>query len=139
MELASLRADVAALLTPIEPAPEATPTADEDDVVMTTLFGDAMPPPDSSRAFEKRPHSDHTFDTEEGHRSKKKVRQQIEAAQQQSILDEEMRQQRAREISVGPSGIVSTTEGALTTSEGATDGVSRVDPSGFGKPDPPTS
>uniref|UniRef100_M1DDR5 Integrase core domain containing protein n=1 Tax=Solanum tuberosum TaxID=4113 RepID=M1DDR5_SOLTU len=45
-ELANLRADVDALLAPPETEPE--PAVFDDEVVMTSLFGVAMPPPNSS-------------------------------------------------------------------------------------------
>uniref|UniRef100_M1DYN2 Integrase core domain containing protein n=1 Tax=Solanum tuberosum TaxID=4113 RepID=M1DYN2_SOLTU len=45
-----------------------------DDMVMTPLFGDSMPPPDLSRAAKKRHPSDHTSDTEEAQRLRKKER-----------------------------------------------------------------
>ncbi|WMV24283.1 hypothetical protein MTR67_017668 [Solanum verrucosum] len=56
-ELDSLCADFAALLAPLETKPESSPTAPDDDVVMTALFGNAMQPPDSSRCVGKHPHS----------------------------------------------------------------------------------
>ncbi|WMV45470.1 hypothetical protein MTR67_038855 [Solanum verrucosum] len=65
MELASLRADVDVLLAPSEIAPEGAPTVEKDEVVVTALFGDTMPPPDSSRVAGKRHCSNHTFDTKE--------------------------------------------------------------------------
>lgn len=58
MELASLCADVVALLAPSEPAPEETPVAEEDDVVMTALLVNSMPPPDSFCAIGKHPRYD---------------------------------------------------------------------------------
>ncbi|WMV41758.1 hypothetical protein MTR67_035143 [Solanum verrucosum] len=47
-ELARLRADVDALLALIKSIPEPAPEVEKDEVVMSTLFGDPMPPPDTS-------------------------------------------------------------------------------------------
>uniref|UniRef100_M1DRZ0 Integrase core domain containing protein n=1 Tax=Solanum tuberosum TaxID=4113 RepID=M1DRZ0_SOLTU len=138
-ELTSLCAEVVALLDPTDTAPEAATTAEEDDVVMTTLFGHAMPPPDSSCVVGKRHCSDHTYDADEARRLKKKERKQFEVAQMDSILNEERRQQRVREVYVGPSGISSTTDDAPIVGEGTTDGVPSVDPTSSGKLDPPAS
>uniref|UniRef100_M1DQ52 Integrase core domain containing protein n=1 Tax=Solanum tuberosum TaxID=4113 RepID=M1DQ52_SOLTU len=136
-ELARLRSNVDALLAPNETVPKTTPEVEKDEVVMTTFFGDIMPPPDPSRAAGKRHcSSDHTSDTEEVQRAKKRECQQLEAAQRRSIIDEELRQQRAQEIDVGPSGLRSTTNGVSTIDEGATDGVPIADPAGSGKLDP---
>uniref|UniRef100_M1DGN6 Uncharacterized protein n=1 Tax=Solanum tuberosum TaxID=4113 RepID=M1DGN6_SOLTU len=106
---------------------------------MSALFGNSMPPPDSSPAAGKRPHSDHTADTEKAPRLSNKERQQFEEASRASILAEERRQHRDREMNIDPSGCVSTTKGASLFDESGTDGTPRVDPAGFGKPDPPTS
>uniref|UniRef100_M1DL59 Integrase core domain containing protein n=1 Tax=Solanum tuberosum TaxID=4113 RepID=M1DL59_SOLTU len=70
------------------------------------------------------------------------------AAQRAFIMDEELRQQRAREIGVGASrrvgttdGVarvdVSITEGAAMVDAGTTDGNPIVDLAGSGKSDPP--
>uniref|UniRef100_M1DHP0 Integrase core domain containing protein n=1 Tax=Solanum tuberosum TaxID=4113 RepID=M1DHP0_SOLTU len=88
-------------------APEANPAAEEDDVVMTALIEDVMPPPDSYRAAGKRLRSDNTSDIDEAQRFKKKDN--------------------------------STTDGSSIIGEGPTNGVPSVDPTGFRKPDPPTS
>uniref|UniRef100_M1DAT3 Integrase core domain containing protein n=1 Tax=Solanum tuberosum TaxID=4113 RepID=M1DAT3_SOLTU len=138
-ELASLRADVDAFLAPPETTLEATPTEKEDDEVMTALFGEGMPSPDSSRAAGKHHRSNHTSDADEAHRLQKKKHQQVAVAQKESILDKKRRQQQARGIGVGPSGSLRTTVGATLVGEGATDGVPSVDPAGSGKPNPPTS
>uniref|UniRef100_M1DUW8 Integrase core domain containing protein n=1 Tax=Solanum tuberosum TaxID=4113 RepID=M1DUW8_SOLTU len=53
------------VLGPVEKVPKSTPAVPEDEVAMTSLFGDTMPPPNSSRAAGKRHCSDHTSDTEE--------------------------------------------------------------------------
>uniref|UniRef100_M1DA83 Integrase core domain containing protein n=1 Tax=Solanum tuberosum TaxID=4113 RepID=M1DA83_SOLTU len=122
-ELASLCADVAALLALTETEPESAPAVPEDEVLMTALFGNTMPPPDSSRTTGKCPRSDRTTDTEEARCLKKKECQQFEKAHRASILDEERTQQWAREVDIGPSGSLSTTEGATLVDESATDGV----------------
>uniref|UniRef100_M1CWJ2 Integrase core domain containing protein n=1 Tax=Solanum tuberosum TaxID=4113 RepID=M1CWJ2_SOLTU len=59
---------------PLETNPESSPTASNDEVVMTALFGDAMPPLDSSRIAGKRYHSDRTSDDVEVQRLKNKER-----------------------------------------------------------------
>ncbi|WMV37857.1 hypothetical protein MTR67_031242 [Solanum verrucosum] len=72
-ELARLRSDVDALLDPAKTVLETTHVDEADDVVMTTLFGDTMPPPDPSHVAGKHHRSsDHTFDTEEARRAKKR-------------------------------------------------------------------
>ncbi|WMV08762.1 hypothetical protein MTR67_002147 [Solanum verrucosum] len=48
-KLASLCADVDALLAPPEVVPKCEPEVETDEAVMTELFGDTMPPPDPSR------------------------------------------------------------------------------------------
>ncbi|KAK4731634.1 hypothetical protein R3W88_024622 [Solanum pinnatisectum] len=74
-ELVSLYTNVTALLAPTQTASEAIPKMEEDHVVMTALFGYAMPPPYSFYAAGKRHRSDHTSDTNEARRLKKKERQ----------------------------------------------------------------
>ncbi|KAK4717943.1 hypothetical protein R3W88_016281 [Solanum pinnatisectum] len=138
-ELANLHADVDGFLAPSDIAPEVAPAAEEDEMVMTDLFRDDMPPLVSSRAARKRHHSNHTSDTDEARRLKIKEFQQFEVAQRESILDEDMRQQRAREIDSGPSGLRSTTNGVPIVGKGATDGIPSVDPVSSGKLDPPTT
>uniref|UniRef100_M1CY38 Integrase core domain containing protein n=1 Tax=Solanum tuberosum TaxID=4113 RepID=M1CY38_SOLTU len=69
-ELDSLCTDVAALLAPPETKPESSPTAPDDEVVMTALFGDAMPPPNYSRDVGKHPYSARTSDDVEPKRLK---------------------------------------------------------------------
>uniref|UniRef100_M1DNT2 Integrase core domain containing protein n=1 Tax=Solanum tuberosum TaxID=4113 RepID=M1DNT2_SOLTU len=66
-ELAKLRSDVDALLTPLNTVPEVAPTTEENEVVMIALLGDTMPPPDPSHDVGKRHHFDHTSDTEEAY------------------------------------------------------------------------
>uniref|UniRef100_M1DAF8 Integrase core domain containing protein n=1 Tax=Solanum tuberosum TaxID=4113 RepID=M1DAF8_SOLTU len=50
MELARLCSDVDALISPTEVVLETEPEVEDDEVVMSTLFGDTMPPPDPSHA-----------------------------------------------------------------------------------------
>uniref|UniRef100_M1DJ61 Integrase core domain containing protein n=1 Tax=Solanum tuberosum TaxID=4113 RepID=M1DJ61_SOLTU len=149
-ELESLRADVIVLLAPLETEQESTPMAQFDDVVMSTLFEDDMPLPNSSHADRKRPHSGHSSDDTEDERLRKRERQQTEVAGRASIVDEEMRQQRAMEISIGPSSGMSTTGGAIRVAESttkgdemvdgsATEGILSINPAGSGKLDSPTS
>ncbi|KAK4729550.1 hypothetical protein R3W88_022538 [Solanum pinnatisectum] len=138
-ELKSLCADVIVLLTPLETELESASTASVDDVVMN-----------SSYAIRKCPCSGRTSNDIEVERLRMRERLQTKVAWRASIVDEELRQQQAREIGVGPSSSVSTTEGAekvdVSTTERAgivdgstTEGVPNVDPVGFGKPDPPAS
>jgi len=76
--------------------------------------------------------------------------QQLEEATRASLLEEEMRQQRAREVDVGPSARVRTTEDVERVDENttksvgivdesATDGVPSVDPTGSQKLESPVS
>ncbi|WMV46721.1 hypothetical protein MTR67_040106 [Solanum verrucosum] len=58
MELARLRSDVDALLSPAETVSK---TAPEVEVVMTSLFGDTMPPLDPSCATGKRHRSSDSY------------------------------------------------------------------------------
>uniref|UniRef100_M1DK04 Integrase core domain containing protein n=1 Tax=Solanum tuberosum TaxID=4113 RepID=M1DK04_SOLTU len=82
IELATLCADVDPLLAPDKFVPEPAPEVEEDEVVISTLFSDTMPPRDSSRASGKRHRSFvHTSDAEESRRAKKRERQELETAQ----------------------------------------------------------
>uniref|UniRef100_M1DBG1 Integrase core domain containing protein n=1 Tax=Solanum tuberosum TaxID=4113 RepID=M1DBG1_SOLTU len=75
-ELARLRADVDALLDPAESVPEPAPEVEKDEVVISALFGETMPPSDTSRAAGKCHHSSVlTSDMEEARRVKKKERE----------------------------------------------------------------
>ncbi|WMV59042.1 hypothetical protein MTR67_052427 [Solanum verrucosum] len=66
VDLPIFGADLANFVEQIETIPEDAPTVEEDEVVMTALFDDTMPPPDTSRAAGKHHHpSDHTIDTKE--------------------------------------------------------------------------
>uniref|UniRef100_M1DI66 Integrase core domain containing protein n=1 Tax=Solanum tuberosum TaxID=4113 RepID=M1DI66_SOLTU len=147
-ELESLSADVDVLLAPLETEPESAPTAPVDDVVMSALYGDDMLPPDSSHAIGKRPRSGRTSDDTEAEGVRNRERQQTEVAWRASIVDEEIRQQRDREIGLGPCSGVSTTDGEVRVDESttesagivnrsATDAVPSVDPVGSGKSNPP--
>ncbi|KAH0750729.1 hypothetical protein KY290_029961 [Solanum tuberosum] len=80
MELVILRADVDCFLSPSNIAPEVAPAAEEDELVMTDLFGDDMPPPDSSCATCKCHLSNHTSDADKAQRLKNKEHKQFEGA-----------------------------------------------------------
>ncbi|KAK4737437.1 hypothetical protein R3W88_001134 [Solanum pinnatisectum] len=160
-ELEGLHANIVVLLAPPETEPEYAPTTPGDDVMMSALFGDNMLPPDSSPIAGKRPCSGCTSDDVKAPRLRKRERQQTKVAQRASIIDEELRHQRANEVGVGTSARVSTTDGAkrvdVSTTDGvvrvdestteivgivdgsANDGIPSVDPVGSGKPNPPTS
>uniref|UniRef100_M1DRY3 Integrase core domain containing protein n=1 Tax=Solanum tuberosum TaxID=4113 RepID=M1DRY3_SOLTU len=139
MELARLRSYVDALLAPGEVVPKTAPEVEENEVVMSALFGDTMPPPDPSPAGKRHHSSEHTYETDEARRERKRERQELAVAQRQSIVDEELRQHGACEIRVGPSGSRSTTEGVTTIAKGVTDDVPITDPASSWKSDPPTS
>uniref|UniRef100_M1DJ30 Integrase core domain containing protein n=1 Tax=Solanum tuberosum TaxID=4113 RepID=M1DJ30_SOLTU len=64
-ELASLPIDVSSLLAPIETVSEDAPEVEVDEVVMTVLFGDTVPPPDPSRTTGRHNSSEHTSDADE--------------------------------------------------------------------------
>uniref|UniRef100_M1DKP5 Integrase core domain containing protein n=1 Tax=Solanum tuberosum TaxID=4113 RepID=M1DKP5_SOLTU len=90
-ELSSLYADIDTLLpTPPKTELESAPNAPVDELVMTALFGNDMPPPDSSHAAGKGPCFGRTSDGAEAQRLKKNERQQLEEATRVLILDEEM-------------------------------------------------
>uniref|UniRef100_M1DUS9 Integrase core domain containing protein n=1 Tax=Solanum tuberosum TaxID=4113 RepID=M1DUS9_SOLTU len=81
IELTRLRSYVDALLAFVETVPEPTPEDEVDEVVMTTLFGDTMPPPDPSREPGKSTRSsEQTSAVKEARQAKKREKQQIEAA-----------------------------------------------------------
>uniref|UniRef100_M1DQD9 Uncharacterized protein n=1 Tax=Solanum tuberosum TaxID=4113 RepID=M1DQD9_SOLTU len=77
-ELARLWSNVNALLSPAEVVLESTLEVEEDEVVMTALFGDTIPTPDPSCAARKCHRSDHTSHTEEARQLKKKEDQKLE-------------------------------------------------------------
>lgn len=58
--LARLWANADDLLAPIEEVPDFSPEVEEGEVVMTTIFGDIMPPLDHSHVAKKRHCFDHT-------------------------------------------------------------------------------
>uniref|UniRef100_M1DIP8 Integrase core domain containing protein n=1 Tax=Solanum tuberosum TaxID=4113 RepID=M1DIP8_SOLTU len=64
-DLANLHVDIYSFLAPSAEVAEYALAVLEDEVVMTALFVDTMPQPDSSCATRKHHHSDHTADTEE--------------------------------------------------------------------------
>uniref|UniRef100_M1E0W8 Integrase core domain containing protein n=1 Tax=Solanum tuberosum TaxID=4113 RepID=M1E0W8_SOLTU len=157
-ELASLWADVDAILATSTVEPQAALTALADDTVLEALFsGTAEEAPETTHTKGKRHHSSRT----EEEKSQKKQRRQDKEARKASILDEELRQQRLNESVAGASSstpvvevppvmrdIVSTTDGAVrvtkSTTEGAmmddvgtTEGDPSMVPAGSGKPDPP--
>uniref|UniRef100_M1DVY5 Integrase core domain containing protein n=1 Tax=Solanum tuberosum TaxID=4113 RepID=M1DVY5_SOLTU len=98
-----------------------------DDMVLIALFEDGMQPPDSSRTVGKRPYSSHTSDGSEAGRGRKRELQETEAARRASIVDEELRQQRARRIGVGASSSVMTIDGAVRVNVSTTEGAEMVD------------
>lgn len=147
-EIESLCADITGLLSPPKTEPESAPTESIDDTMLSALFRDGMPPPDSFHNTGKHARSCFTSDDTEAGRASKRECQQTKASRRASIVDEELRQQQARKISVGASSSVSTTDGTVrvdvSITEGAemvdastTDGVSSVDRAGSKKPDPP--
>lgn len=102
MEFDNLHAYVDTLLVILETEPEDTFIVQEDEFVMSALFGDSMPPQDFSHLTRKRQNSERSSYTEEIQRLKNKERQQLEEAQMASILLEEMKQYWVREIGVDP-------------------------------------
>uniref|UniRef100_M1DEL4 Integrase core domain containing protein n=1 Tax=Solanum tuberosum TaxID=4113 RepID=M1DEL4_SOLTU len=160
-ELDSLQANLDAIITPPIDKPEYAPTALANDTVFDALFSDDIAQPEPTRARGKRHHSSHISDTTEDARARKWECQQNEQARRASIINEELRQQRARESIIGASSArptteimtavgddVSTTDSAVRLTNSTTDGVviddvglTEVDPSvvlaGSGKPDLP--
>lgn len=55
------------------------------------------------------------------------------------MLDKKLRQRRASELAASTFSSRSTTDGVLLVNMGVTEGVSLVDPTGLGLPDPPSS
>uniref|UniRef100_M1DHX7 Integrase core domain containing protein n=1 Tax=Solanum tuberosum TaxID=4113 RepID=M1DHX7_SOLTU len=120
--------------------PEPTTKVEADDLELSELFGDEMPPLIPPRTTGKLTRSSEpTSDIDEARRAKKREWQQLEAAQQQSRFEEELRLQRAHEMAGGAYGSRATTDGGPTIVEGATEGVTIGDPAGSGKLNPPTS
>uniref|UniRef100_M1D908 Integrase core domain containing protein n=1 Tax=Solanum tuberosum TaxID=4113 RepID=M1D908_SOLTU len=130
-ELASLRADVDAILATPAVEPQAAPTALVDDTVLDALFSrTAKEEPEPTRAKGKRHRSSRT---EEEKTQTRQCRQEKEA-KKASILDEELRLQRVREsvagaLSFGPvvevppivRDNVSTTDGAVRVTKSTTE------------------
>uniref|UniRef100_M1DI10 Integrase core domain containing protein n=1 Tax=Solanum tuberosum TaxID=4113 RepID=M1DI10_SOLTU len=158
VELASLWADVDAILaTPIVD-PQAALTALADDTVLDALFsGIAEEGTEPTYTKGKR----HCSSRTEEEKSQKRQRRQEKKTRNASILDEEMRQQRVCESIAGASSSVpiievppvvrdvvsttddavrvteSTTEGAMMDDVGITEGDPSIVPAGSGKPNPP--
>uniref|UniRef100_M1DJ67 Integrase core domain containing protein n=1 Tax=Solanum tuberosum TaxID=4113 RepID=M1DJ67_SOLTU len=157
-ELDSLRADLDAITAPHT---ESAPTTLADDTVIDALFINDIAQPEPTRARGKRHRSSHVSDTTEDARARKREHQQNEQAIRASILDEDLRQHRARESIIGASSSRPTTEaitamgddvsitdgavrvtdstidGAVIDNVGTTEGDPSVVPAGFGKLDPP--
>uniref|UniRef100_M1DH42 Integrase core domain containing protein n=1 Tax=Solanum tuberosum TaxID=4113 RepID=M1DH42_SOLTU len=147
-ELASLRDDLDALLAPPKTEPKSSPTAPVENTVLDALFGEEIPSPVSFCHARNNPRSSQTFDGTEAGKSRKREHQELEAARRASIIDEELRHQRAREIGVGAFSSMSTTDGAArvdvsttkgaeTVDAGTTEGDPIVDLASFGKPNSP--
>uniref|UniRef100_M1D9F3 Integrase core domain containing protein n=1 Tax=Solanum tuberosum TaxID=4113 RepID=M1D9F3_SOLTU len=157
-ELASLRADVDAILATPTDEPQAAPTAMADDTVLDALFsGTVEEGPEPTHIKGKRHYSSRT----EEEKAQKRQRRQEKKAMKASILDEELRQQRVcenitvtsssapvvkdppimRDVVSPTDGVVrvtgSTTEGVMMDDVGTTEGDLSMVPAGSGKPDPP--
>uniref|UniRef100_M1DUM0 Integrase core domain containing protein n=1 Tax=Solanum tuberosum TaxID=4113 RepID=M1DUM0_SOLTU len=108
--IVSLRGDIDAIIsTPIDEL-ESAPNVLADDIVLGALFSEDIVQPEPIRAHGKRPHSKNISDTTKEAREKKWERQQYEQTRKVSIVDEELRQQRARESSLGASSSWTNTE-----------------------------
>uniref|UniRef100_M1DYK1 Integrase core domain containing protein n=1 Tax=Solanum tuberosum TaxID=4113 RepID=M1DYK1_SOLTU len=127
LPLVSLRADLDTLLAPPETETKLFPAIPIDNTVLDALFRDEILPPASSHHAGKCPRYSRASDDTEARRVGKKERQQTEAAQKASIVDEELHQQQAREIGVGASSSMSTTDGVVRVDMSTTDGAVRVD------------
>uniref|UniRef100_M1DVC6 Integrase core domain containing protein n=1 Tax=Solanum tuberosum TaxID=4113 RepID=M1DVC6_SOLTU len=91
-ELASLRADVDAILEIPAYEPEDAPTVLTEDTVLDALFRvDAETQPDPIRARGKRHHSSRPSEAVNDARARKMERKQEEPARRASILDKELR------------------------------------------------
>uniref|UniRef100_M1DSQ1 Integrase core domain containing protein n=1 Tax=Solanum tuberosum TaxID=4113 RepID=M1DSQ1_SOLTU len=157
-ELASLQADVDAILATRTFEPQAAPTALADDTVLDVLFsGTAEEEFAPTHTKGKRHRSSRT----EEEKAQKRQRRQENEVRKASILDEELRQRRVRESIAGASSyapvvevppvvrdVVSTTagavrviestiEGAMMEDVGTTEGDPTIVPACSGKPDPP--
>uniref|UniRef100_M1DL50 Integrase core domain containing protein n=1 Tax=Solanum tuberosum TaxID=4113 RepID=M1DL50_SOLTU len=109
-ELDSLRADVDAIISTPTDEPESAPTPLADDTVLDALFSDDIAQPEPTRARGKRHRSSHVSDTTEDARARKRERQQNEQVRRASIVDEKLRQHRARESIIRASSSTPTTE-----------------------------
>lgn len=78
-------------------------------MAISTLFSYFMPPPESLNAGKECSFSWCTSNKVDAHRLNKYERQQTYVDQKASIVDEELRQQWAREVDVGPFARVITT------------------------------
>uniref|UniRef100_M1DJI0 Integrase core domain containing protein n=1 Tax=Solanum tuberosum TaxID=4113 RepID=M1DJI0_SOLTU len=146
-ELTSLWTDIDAILSTPTVEPQAAPTALADDTVLDALFsGTVEEGLEPTHAKGKRHRSNRT----EEEKVKKRQRRQEKEARKDSILEEQLRQQRVRESVVGASSsapvvevppvmrdVVSTTDGAMMDDVGTTEGDPTIAPAGSGKPDPP--
>uniref|UniRef100_M1DK22 Integrase core domain containing protein n=1 Tax=Solanum tuberosum TaxID=4113 RepID=M1DK22_SOLTU len=146
-ELASLRADVHAIIATPTVEPQAAPTALADDTVLDALFsGIAEEEPEPTHTKGKRHRSSRTKEEN----AQNIQRSQEKAARKASILDEELHQRRVRESVAGASSsspfievppivrdVVSTTEGAMMDDVGTIEGDPTIVLAGSGKPDPP--
>uniref|UniRef100_M1DX87 Integrase core domain containing protein n=1 Tax=Solanum tuberosum TaxID=4113 RepID=M1DX87_SOLTU len=150
-ELASLRADVHAILAIPAAEPHASPSALDDDTILGALFSgdDTDTQPKPARARDKRHRSSHKSDLTEEVKSSKRQCRQEKKAPKASIIDEQLRQQRAREVLPTVAIDVSTTDGAVRVADSTTDvvvlvdadtteGDPSVDLKGSGKSNPPT-
>uniref|UniRef100_M1E0F9 Integrase core domain containing protein n=1 Tax=Solanum tuberosum TaxID=4113 RepID=M1E0F9_SOLTU len=106
-ELASLRADVDAILEIPANEIEHAPMVLSEDTILDALFRvDAETQPDPTRARGKRHHSSHHSETVDDAQTRKRERKEEEQARRASILDEELHQKRALEAAAGASSFV---------------------------------
>uniref|UniRef100_M1DTE1 Integrase core domain containing protein n=1 Tax=Solanum tuberosum TaxID=4113 RepID=M1DTE1_SOLTU len=133
-ELASLWADVDAILATPTFKPQAEPSTLGDDNVLGALFSrdDAEEQLEPTRAHGKR-HQYHTTELTKVEKASKGQCRQEKKARKASIIDVQLRERRTREMIDGVSSSmpgridVSTTEGALRVPDSTTDGVVFVD------------
>uniref|UniRef100_M1DVL8 Integrase core domain containing protein n=1 Tax=Solanum tuberosum TaxID=4113 RepID=M1DVL8_SOLTU len=126
-KLASLRANVNAILATPTVEPQATPIVLADDTVLNALFsGTTEEGPEPTHTKGKRHRSSRT----EEEKAQKRQRRHEKEARKASILDEELHRQRVRESIAGASSsapvvevlsvvrdVVSTTDGAVRVTE----------------------
>lgn len=114
-----------------------------EDTVLYTLFKIPAEPQSEPRGHAKRHRSNHTTETRDDARAMMKEKTDLEAATRASLIDEEARQMRAREMVVGASSSIPVT-GEMSTTKGAEIDVctTESDPStvaaGSEKSNPPT-